>query len=80
MELLVTVTEFLVGDFAFGTAANLNVTSQAVRQETLPILYETLCLDRVNPKTYLLKKRKKVNAGLEHAKYVFLVYLTVVAD
>jgi hypothetical protein len=80
MELLVIVAEFLVGDFAFGTAANLNVTSQAVRQETLPILYETLCLDRVNPKTYLLKKRKKVIAGLEHTKYLCLEYLPVIAD
>jgi hypothetical protein len=80
MELIVIVAEFVVGDFAFGAAANLNVTSQAVRAETLPTVYETLCLDRFNPKTYLLKKRKKVNAALEHTKYFCLERLPVIAN
>jgi hypothetical protein len=42
VELFAVITEFLIGDLAFGTAANLNVVSKAVRSETLPILYETV--------------------------------------
>lgn len=68
LKLIATIAEFLIGDFAFGTAANLNVTSQAVREETLPVLYETLCLDRMNADVYLL--REESNPGFKYTKYV----------
>jgi hypothetical protein len=35
MELIVTVAELLVGDFAFGNSANLSLASHAVHEETL---------------------------------------------
>jgi hypothetical protein len=53
MELIVTVAELLVGDFAFGNSANLSLASHAVHEETLGVLYETLCLDRIVPSRYL---------------------------
>jgi hypothetical protein len=62
------VGEFLIGDNAFGTVAKLNLTSQAVRAETLPVLYETLCLDRMDAEEYL--KRNKASASLKYTKYV----------
>jgi hypothetical protein len=72
MELIVTIAEFLIGDFAFGTTANLNLTCHTVREETLAVLYETLCLDRVNDrvniKDYLMSNR--ANSGLKFTKYV----------
>jgi hypothetical protein len=66
MELIVTVAEFLVGDFAFGTAANLSLASHAVHQETLGVLYETLCLDRIAPFDYL--ETFKGSAGFKYTK------------
>jgi hypothetical protein len=36
------IADFLIGDFAFGTTANLNLASRLVRDETLPVLYETV--------------------------------------
>lgn len=42
VELFGVVAEHLIGDHAFVTTASLNMTCQAVRQETLPILWETV--------------------------------------
>lgn len=40
------IAEFLAGAFAFGTLASLNVANHLIRDETTPVLYETLLLDR----------------------------------
>jgi hypothetical protein len=64
VELIVTIAEFLIGDFAFGTTANLSLACHSVREETLPVLYETLCLDRMDPKEYLMRER--ANLGLAY--------------
>jgi hypothetical protein len=44
-ELIVTIAEFLAGSFAFGSLAQLNLTSHAIYEETLPVLYETMTWD-----------------------------------
>jgi hypothetical protein len=46
VEILGIVAEHLIGQHAFGTAASLNRISRKVHHETLPVLYETLLLDR----------------------------------
>lgn len=48
VELIVIIAEILIGDNAFGTTANLNLASRTIRQETLPLLYETVCLDIID--------------------------------
>jgi hypothetical protein len=48
-DVLVIVVEFLAGDHAFGTLANLSLADRDIRDETLPVLYETVTLD--NPRT-----------------------------
>lgn len=40
------IAEFLAGSFAFATLANLNVANHSIWDETTPVLYETLLLDR----------------------------------
>lgn len=45
VELMVIISEFLLGDGAFGTLASLNTTCHVVHQETAPVLNETLVLD-----------------------------------
>jgi hypothetical protein len=47
------IAELLIGDFAFETTANLSLASHAVRFEVLPVLYETLCLERTSAISYL---------------------------
>lgn len=39
VELLVTITEFLLGDLCYHTAANLNIACRVVHAETLSALY-----------------------------------------
>jgi hypothetical protein len=39
------IAEFLISQFAFGTAASVNRTSKAIYTETLPVLYETFFYD-----------------------------------
>lgn len=46
IKILGIVAEHLIGQHAFGTAASLNRISRKVHHETLPVLYETLLLDR----------------------------------
>lgn len=65
------ISEFLIGNFAFGTAANLNLTCHAVREETLPVLYETLCLDGRRPAVRDYLRRQELNPGLIYTKYVY---------
>jgi hypothetical protein len=45
VELILEVACHLSGDWAFSTLANLNVTSRALHERTLPILYETIVWD-----------------------------------
>jgi hypothetical protein len=44
VELLVIVTEFLLGEHAYGTAANLNMTCKAVHAETTSALYAVVVM------------------------------------
>jgi hypothetical protein len=41
-DVFAVVAEYLIGEYAFGTTANLNVTSWGVHQATSSILYETV--------------------------------------
>ncbi|KAJ9118533.1 hypothetical protein QFC22_003752 [Naganishia vaughanmartiniae] len=44
-ELFVVIAECLAGDQSFGSLASLNLSSHAIREETLPVLFETLTFD-----------------------------------
>jgi hypothetical protein len=48
VELMIIISEFLLGDSLFGTLANLNATCHAIHEETSPVLNETLVLDTVS--------------------------------
>jgi hypothetical protein len=52
VELLVIIAEHLIGMFAFGTTANLNVSCHSVYTETLPVLYETFFMAEAAPMPY----------------------------
>lgn len=45
LDIYGVIADFLAGSFAFGTLANLNVASHFIREETLPVLYETLLMN-----------------------------------
>ncbi|KAJ9091793.1 hypothetical protein QFC21_007096 [Naganishia friedmannii] len=45
VEMYSVIAEILAGDQAFGTLANLNLANHAIRDETLPVLFETLLFD-----------------------------------
>lgn len=53
LDLLITVSEFLAGSHAFGTLAALNRTNHKLRSGTIPVLYETLFLDKVDEIRFL---------------------------
>jgi hypothetical protein len=53
-ELVAVIAEFLAGDLALGSLAQLNLTTRAIHQETLPVLFETVTFD----KKWWLKKRE----------------------
>lgn len=68
-ELLVLIAQFLAGHDAYGTLASLNSTCNMVREETLPILWETVILVSRSGASYetesagwmdLLAKRRKL--------------------
>jgi hypothetical protein len=40
------VAGFLAGDMALGSLAALNIANREIRTVTLPVLYETLVLDK----------------------------------
>jgi hypothetical protein len=65
VELLAIIAEHLIGDFAFGTAASLNLASKSVRSETLPVLYETVMLAHYDVPGYL----SRVGGPPEGLKY-----------
>ncbi|KAJ9092584.1 hypothetical protein QFC19_008692 [Naganishia cerealis] len=48
MDILITICEFLAGDLAFGTIADVNVANHAVHTDTLSILYETVLFDELS--------------------------------
>jgi hypothetical protein len=53
-EVLAVVAEFLAGECALGTLASLNVINHDIHEETLPVLFETVLLDRFTNDTALL--------------------------
>jgi hypothetical protein len=65
------IGEILIGDFAFCTAANLNLASHAIRQETLPVLYETVHHKYVESK---VQPSVEFSPGYRYTKYVKLNY------
>ncbi|KAJ9098437.1 hypothetical protein QFC20_005956 [Naganishia adeliensis] len=52
LDVLGVISEFLAGDLAFGTLASLNVANHGIREETLPILYETVVFDDIKNLAY----------------------------
>lgn len=63
LDIYGAIAEFLAGAFAFGTLASLNVANHLIRDETTPVLYETLIMDR---EIDWLRERDEV---LQTAKY-----------
>jgi hypothetical protein len=53
-ELVVVIAEFLAGDLALGSLAQLNLATRAIHEETLPVLFETVAFE----KKWWLKKRE----------------------
>ncbi|KAJ9091790.1 hypothetical protein QFC21_007093 [Naganishia friedmannii] len=47
-EIYGIIGQFLAGDAAFGTLASLNTANHSIRDETLPMLYETVCFKSVS--------------------------------
>lgn len=72
-EIYSIIAGFLTGDSKFGTAANLNIVSKAMRQETLPTLYETVLYDRGNPSSWR-------NEGYQYTKSVIGGVSLVLSD
>jgi hypothetical protein len=72
-EIYSIIAGFLTGDSKFGTAANLNIVSKAMRQETLPALYETVLYDRGNPSSWR-------NEGYQYTRSVVCGVLLVLSD
>ncbi|KAJ9103334.1 hypothetical protein QFC20_004811 [Naganishia adeliensis] len=66
-EVLAVVAEFIVGQHAFGTAANPNQVSRSVHHETLPVLFETLVLD--DP--YRKMMQGEPSESLQYTKFIF---------
>lgn len=46
------MAECLAGDHALGSLANLNLADHRIRDETLPVLYETLFMDNIHNLPY----------------------------
>jgi hypothetical protein len=62
------IAEFLAGSFAFGTLASLNVISKSIRDETLPVLYETFLMDDDDKLKYHQWKKYGSPRGLKYVK------------
>lgn len=45
LDVFVIIAEFLAGAFAFSTLASLNIANHGVRDETTPVLNETVMFD-----------------------------------
>jgi hypothetical protein len=74
LDVFGVISKFLAGDFAFGTLANLNVANHGIRDETFPILYETVCLDNIKNLPHYGGGGSKVPrpAGFKYTKHVRL--------
>jgi hypothetical protein len=75
IEVYGTIADLLAGDQAFGTLASLNLTSRAVREETLPVLFETLLFDDYVELAQWMRKRSHVPIGFRHTKCVLSGFL-----
>jgi hypothetical protein len=67
-DVISVVAEHLAGLNAFRSLANLNLASHGVRDETLPILYETATMDNLSKLACFIKPSK----GIEYTKSVSL--------
>lgn len=45
-EIYGVIAEFLAGMHAFGTLSRLNIVNHGVHEETLPVLFETVLMDK----------------------------------
>jgi hypothetical protein len=72
VDVLGVVAEFLAGDHAFGTLANLSIASHVTREVTLSVLYETLLLDNAKNLAHYRKRTFPIPAGFRYTKYVKL--------
>lgn len=52
VDVITIIAEHLSGLYAFGTLASLHLANHAVRQETLPVLHETVLMDNVENLPY----------------------------
>jgi hypothetical protein len=50
-DIITVIAEHLAGLSSFGSLASLNIANHETRDVTLPVLYETLLLDRMDRDT-----------------------------
>jgi hypothetical protein len=76
VDVLITVSEFLAGDHAFGTIAALSQANHATREGTTPVLYETFFLDKVDELAFFrdIEKTRRSKASLRRFRYTKLVH------
>lgn len=70
-EIIVLVGQFLAGNHAFGTLAALHTTSHALKEETTPILYETLFLDNKDNMPFYFQDAGVEKKMIKYAKSVY---------
>jgi hypothetical protein len=63
-----TIAEFLAGSNALGTLASLHLANHAIRDATLPILYETVLMDDVERLEYYKDGLVNVPKGFQNTK------------
>ena len=52
LDAIAVIAECLAGDHAFGSLASLHLANHAVREETMPVLFETVLMDKVENLPY----------------------------
>lgn len=76
VELVVIVSQFLLGDGRFGSVANLNATCKVIQEETRSALYTTLIWDceRFSQLAQMVEEASKSDVeqivGWRHVKWV----------
>jgi hypothetical protein len=71
---MLRICELLAGDLALGSLAALNIINRETRTLSLPILYETVVLDRDNDDVQLTRLERWTALNGEkrsYTKYVF---------
>jgi hypothetical protein len=61
LEVITIIADFLAGSNSFGTLFNLSLANKQVRQECVPIFYETMIIPDTN--LWALRMKKAIIGG-----------------